>query len=182
MEESTSTTPRNNTVVIVLIALIVLLAGVIAYFLLSDSDSGSDAAAPAAASATDVETSAAMPAMTTEDEFDPATATRVVEGVTPEQHVEKYFDAVLAGDYETAYAMLPTSKQESYGSVDAFSEQLTGYGMTDYSHDPAVEQGEETQVTATAVMPGGSFQYLWTFVKDGESWLVKARTLPGMGG
>jgi hypothetical protein len=31
-------------------------------------------------------------------------------------------------------------------------------------------------------MPGGAFQYLWTFVKDGDGWLVKSRTLPGMGG
>ena len=117
-----------------------------------------------------------------EAEFDPANATSVAEGTTPEQHVTQYFDAVLAGDYDTAYAMLPMSKQESYGSVEAFSEQLTGYGMTEYGIDSSTEEGDEAQVTATAVMPGGSFQYLWTFVKDGDGWLVKARTLPGMGG
>lgn len=185
MEETTGTTPRNNTVTIVLIAIIVLLAAVIGYFLLGDR--GADTTTPAAAPATEAPAAGAvppagMPSTTTEAEFDAATATKVAAGTSPEQHVTAYFDAVLAGDYDTAYAMLPTSKQESYGSVDAFGEQLTGYGMTEYTIDSAVEEGEEAQVTATAVMPGGSFQYLWTFVKDGEGWLVKARTLPGMGG
>ncbi len=183
MEETAGTNPRNNTVTIVLVAIIVLLAAVIGYFLL-----GNDAAdTPAATSPAPADTAASsgmtgMPSTTTEAEFDPATATEVAAGSTPEQHVTAYFDAVLAGDYATAYAMLPTSKQESYGSVEAFGEQLTGYGMTEYTIDSAVEEGEEAQVTATAVMPGGSFQYLWTFVKDGEGWLVKTRTLPGMGG
>lgn len=184
MEETTGATPKNNTVMIVLIAIIVLLAAVIVYFMFgqgTDDTADQPAATATEPAPTDAAPPAGMPGMTTEEEFDPATATTVAAGTTPEQHVTEYFDAVLAGEYDTAYAMLPTSKQASYGSVDAFSEQLKGYGMTEYTIDSAVEEGEEAQVTATAVMPGGSFQYLWTFVKDGESWLVKARTLPGMG-
>ncbi|MHB1016565.1 MAG: hypothetical protein ACYC2X_01555 [Coriobacteriia bacterium] len=183
MEETTGATPKNNTVMIVLIAIIVLLAAVIVYFMFTGAPAaeptGTTTEAPAT---TEVAPPAGMPGTTTEAEFDPATAVKVAEGTTPEQHVTKYFDAVLAGDYTTAYAMLPTSKQESYGTVDAFTEQLKGYGMTEYTIDSALEEGEEAQVTATAVMPGGSFQYLWTFAKDGDGWLVKARTLPGMGG
>ncbi|MHB1136887.1 MAG: hypothetical protein ACYCXR_04215 [Coriobacteriia bacterium] len=184
MEETTGATPKNNTVMIVLIAVIVLLAAVIVYFMFGqDTNETANQPAPAATepAPTDAVPPAGMPGATTEAEFDPATAVKVAEGTTPEQHVIQYFDAVLAGEWDAAYAMLPTSKQASYGNVDAFSSQLQGYGMTEYTIDSAVEEGEEAQVTATAVMPGGSFQYLWTFVKDGESWLVKARTLPGMG-
>jgi len=187
MEETTPTAPSTNkTVTIVLIAIIVLLAAVIAYFLLSGNN-GTAADQPAASGTASTDTGDATPPAgmsgTTEAApFDPATATKVAEGTTPEQHVTVYFDAVLAGDYATAYAMLPTSKQQSYGTADAFGEQLKSYGMTEYTIDSAVEEGDETQVMATAVMPGGSFQYLWTFVKDGDSWLVKSRDLPGMGG
>lgn len=183
MEETTGTTPRNNTVMIALVAVIVLLAAVIVYIVLNGTSGTTvePAATPTEAPVTDAAAPSGMPGTTTEAEFDPATATKVAAGETPEQHVTKYFDAVLAAEYDAAYAMLPTSKQASYGNVQAFSDQLKGYGMTEYSIDSAVEEGEEAQVTATAVMPGGSFQYLWTFVKDGDGWLVKSRTLPGMG-
>ncbi len=186
MEETTPTAPSTNkTVTIVLIAIIVLLAAVIAYFLFSGNN-GTAADQPASTGTASTDTGnatppAGMPGTTEAAPFDPATATKVAEGTTPEQHVTVYFDAVLAGDYATAYAMLPTSKQQSYGTADAFGEQLKSYGMTEYTIDSAVEEGDETQVLATAVMPGGSFQYLWTFVKDGEGWLVKSRDLPGMG-
>lgn len=185
MEETTSTTPKNNTVMIALIAVIVLLAAVIVYIVLSNG--AAETTTGPAVDATDAPAAEAppaqgMPGAAPEEAFDPATAVKVAEGTTPEQHVTMYFDAVLSGDFADAYALLPTSKQASYGSVEAFSEQLTGYGMTEYTIDSAVEEGEGAQVKATAVMPGGSFQYLWTFVKDGESWLVKTRTLPGMGG
>lgn len=185
MEETTSTTPRSNTMMIALIAVIVLLAAVIVYIVLNNGAAGT-ATEPVAtgteAPATDAAAPpAGMPGATAEPEFDPATATKVAADVTPEQHVTTYFDAVLAEDFEKAYALLPTSKQASYGNVQAFTDQLKGYGMTEYTIDAATEEGGEAQVTATAVMPGGSFQYLWTFTKDGEGWLVKARTLPGMG-
>lgn len=186
MEETTTTAPNTNkTVTIVLIAIILLLAAVIAYFLLNgDSGTTTDQAVGTGSASTTMGTAGApagMPSTVETGPFDPTTATKVAEGTTPEEHVKVYFDAVLAGDYATAFAMLPTTKQKSYGTADAFGEQLKSYGMTEYKIDSAVEEGEEFKIMATAVMPGGSFQYLWTFVKDGDSWLVKARDLPGMG-
>jgi hypothetical protein len=117
----------------------------------------------------------------TETAFDPATATKVAASVTPEDHVKQYFDAVVAGDYATAFALLPKGKQDEYGSQEAFAKQLTGYAVQGYTIDDSTEADGEAQVTATATMEGGSFQYLWTFVKDGDTWLVKSRALPGMG-
>lgn len=184
MEESTGSTASNRTLTIALAVIVIALAAVIAYLVMggSDSETPGGVAAESTGTANAVtETTPTMPGAT-EAEFDPKTATKVAQGMTPEKHVSTYFDAVLAGDYEKAYAMLPRDKQESYGSVESFGEQLAAYGMTEYKIESVVEEGDETQVTATAVMPGGSFQYLWTFVKDGDGWLVKSRTLPGMGG
>lgn len=184
MEETHSTAAGNRTVTILLIVVVVLLAAIVVYLVFSGSgatsaDDGATGTAVSGEATADVPSG--MTGSTEEAEFDPATATRVAAGMTPEQHVSAYFDAVVAGDFEGAYALLPAAKQQEYGSLDAFSEQLKGYGITSFTIDSVVEEGDETQVTATATMPGGDFQYLWTFVKDGEEWLVKSRTLPGMG-
>jgi len=184
MEETPRTAAPNRTVTILLVVVVVLLAAIVVYLVVSGSGSTS-ADDGATATAVPGEATSSVPSgmtgPTEEAEFDPATATRVAVGMTPEQHVSAYFEAVVAGDYEGAYALLPTAKQQDYGSLEAFSEQLNGYGITGFTIDSVVEEGDETQVTATATMPGGDFQYLWTFVKDGEEWLVKSRTLPGMG-
>ncbi|HAL29640.1 MAG TPA: hypothetical protein DCP20_02850 [Coriobacteriia bacterium] len=184
MEETPSTTAPNRTVMILLVVVVVLLAAIVVYLVLSGSGSTS-ADSGATGTAVSGEAAASMPSGMTgsaeEAEFDPATATRVAAGTTPEQHVTAYFDAVVEGDFEGAYALLPVAKQQDYGSLEAFSEQLNGYGITGFAIDSVAEEGDQSQVTATATMPGGDFQYLWTFVKDGEEWLVKSRTLPGMG-
>ncbi len=178
--ESTAA-PKNKSIVILLVVIIALLAAAVAYFVLADKGSTDTTTTPGTSTTeAPVTPPAGMPGSTTPTEFDPATATVVAAGLTPEQHVTTYFDAVVAGDYPAAFKMLPAAKQAEYGDEAAFASQLTGYGITSYAIDGVVENGDETEVTATAVMPGGNFSYLWTFVKDGENWLVKSRTLPGM--
>jgi hypothetical protein len=184
MEETNGTAAAPNRMILILLVVIVALLGVIiAIVVLGGNDTpATDTAADANFTGTGTSTGMGTSTGTSaEVAFDPATATRVAAGLTPEQHVATYFDAVVAGDYATAFAMLPTSKQAEYGDEAAFAEQLAGYGVTDYAIDDVTEADGETQVIATANMPGGAFQYLWTFVKDGEEWLVKSRTLPGMG-
>ncbi len=180
--ESTESTaaPKNKSVMILLVVIIVLLAAVVAYFVFADKGTtDTTTTTDTSTTETSVTPPAGMPGATT-TEFDPATATVVAAGLTPEQHVTAYFDAVVSGDFSTAFAMLPTAKKTEYGDEAAFASQLTGYGITSYTIDSVTENGDETEVTATAVMPGGNFQYLWTFVKDGDKLLVKSRTLPGM--
>ncbi len=179
MEENTGTTAApNRTVMILLGVIVLLLLAIVAFFLLG----GNKTESPVSPAATEAPAaSTGMPSTAPEAEFDPATAIKVAAGQTPEQHVSAYFDAVVAADYTTAFALLPTSKQASYGDEAAFTSQLTGYGITAYTIDSATEEGDTAEVLATATMPGGAFQYLWTFVKDGDSWLVKSRELPGMG-
>ena len=176
MMEETNTAP-NRTVLILLGVIVLLLLAIVAFFVL---DNGNDGTTTTTTGETTGTATTGMPATTASGPFDPATATKVPAGETPEQYVTKYFDAVVAGDFQTAYDRLPADKKAAQ-DVNAFSSQLTGYGVSAYTIDSATEEGEEAQVTATATMAGGSFQYLWTFVKDGEGWLVKSRTLPGMG-
>ncbi len=187
MEETTSTTAGpNRTVLILLVAIVVLLAAIIAIIVLKGGAADTAGTDPnllgTGTTGTGTTGTGTMgTGTTTEVPFDPATATRVAAGQTPEQHVAAYFDAVVAGDFASAYLMLPTAKQAEYGDEAAFTDQLTGYGVTAYTIDNVTEADGETQVLATATMPGGAFQYLWTFVQENGEWLVKSRTLPGMG-
>lgn len=170
--EETNAAP-NRMILVLLGVIVLLLAGIVAYFVFfSGNATTPETNAPAATPP------AGMGAAPTE--FDPATATRVAEGETPEQHVVAYFEAVLAKDYTTAYNRLPADKKAAQDEA-SFGQQLEGYGVGSYKIDSAVENGDTAEITATASMSGGEFQYLWTFVKDGDSWLVKSRTLPGMG-
>jgi hypothetical protein len=179
MEETTGTTTApNRTVIILLAVIVVLLLGIVAYFLFFANGSGSDTVTTDTGAA-DTGTTG-MTGTTTPAEFDPAVATQVPAGETPEQYVSAYFEAVVAGDFQTAYDRLPADKKAAQ-DVTSFGEQLKGYGVTAFTIDNVAEEGDEAQVTATATMPGGAFAYLWTFVKDGDGWLVKSRTLPGMG-
>lgn len=112
--------------------------------------------------------------------YDPATAARVAEGKTPEEHVKAYFDAIVAGDYATAFALLPTDKREATTEAD-FAAQLQGYGINGYSMGATTEAAGDTIIQATANTPMGSFTYIWTFAQADGEWLVKSRELAGMG-
>lgn len=190
MEESTEkvgSAAPNKTTTLLLAVIAVLLVAVAVILFVNQSGSNN----PGTPATTDTGATAGgtggMPSgmggsgSTAEVPFDPATATKVEAGKGPEDHVKAYFDAVVAGDYTAAFAMLPTSKQAEYGSEQAFSDQLKSYGIESYTIDDVTETDTESQVTASASMAGGAFQYLWTFVKEGDSWLVQSRTLPGMG-
>ena len=112
--------------------------------------------------------------------FDVATAVKVAEGVTPEEHVKTYFEALVKDDYPTAYKLLPLDKQAAQDEA-TFAKQLGDYDVQSFKIDDAKTTDTGAEITATATMAGGDFQYLWTFVKDGDTWFVKSRTLPGMG-
>lgn len=172
MEESTAKSPNNRAIVIVLAVIAVLLVAVIAYMAFGNKAANEPATTTPAAG-----TDTAAPAAT---EFDPATATRVPDGETPETFVAGYFDAIVAGDFQAAYDRLPLDKKTSYGDVDTFGAQVKAYGVTGYTMGEITESGDETVVNAAASMPGGNFNYIWTFVKDGKSWLVKSRELGSM--
>jgi hypothetical protein len=175
---------RQNRTTVILLGVIALLLIVVAAILLTqggDKTPGSPTGNAGGGNTSSNTTGTTMPGTgTTPQPFDPATATKVPAGETPDEYVKKYFEAVLAGDYAAAYERLPADKKAAQDQA-SFAEQLKGYGISAYTIDDVSEKGDEAQVYATATMAGGSFQYLWTFVKGGDGWLVKSRTLPGMG-
>lgn len=112
--------------------------------------------------------------------FDPGKATKVPEGVTPEEFVKAYYEDVAAGRYAEAYKRLPLEKQQSYGDSGSFERQLKAYGISGYEMEKPQSAGDEISIVAWQQTPNGSFGYKWTLVKEGDSWLVKSRVQAGM--
>lgn len=124
---------------------------------------------------------AGMGAATTEPaEFDAKTATAVPAGTTPLDFVKAYHEAVAAGEYETAYKMLPVDKQASYGDAAAYAEQVSAYGITGYELGEPTEEGDTFSISATQITPQMPIAYTWTFKKVGDDWFVASRTMGGM--
>ena len=110
-------------------------------------------------------------------EFDPATAP-VVEGQTPEEYVNAYYQACQDGKYAEAYKMLPTATQAYYQSEAGFQSTLEGYGITAFSVEAQKESGDTITVVGAQTAQGMEFPYTWTFVKgENGTWLVKSRAM-----
>jgi hypothetical protein len=167
----------DKTLVYILGAAVVLLA-VIAGVLIFR---GSPTAAPVDTTGTQTQPPATMnPAPSASiAPFDPKTATKVVGD--PKNHVNKYFDAIMKGDFATAYKLLPTDKKVSYGTEAAFATQLKSYAAKSYSPPVASVSGDTETVTATLQTPQMSFTYVWTFVKYKGAWVVRGRAIGNMG-
>jgi hypothetical protein len=115
------------------------------------------------------------------EEFDPATAPIVPAEQTPEEYVNEYYQLSQDGEYDTAYLMLPTATQAYYGDSSGFAQTLQGYGVSGFSVEPQVEEGEAIKVVGVQDAQGMQFAYEWVFVKgDDGSWLVQSREMAGM--
>jgi len=104
------------------------------------------------------------------------TATVVPADETLEQFMGGYFDAVISGDYEAAYEWLPADKRAEQ-DLESFSASLEGYGITGYSIDGVFSSETTAQVLVTASMPAGTMEYVWTFERSGEDWVLVSRGL-----
>lgn len=92
----------------------------------------------------------------------------------PTQLVGSYYDAVIAGDYAKAFAVLPEEKQAGWGDVTAFGEAIGGYGITAYTFsDARVDSSDGTTViTVTATTVAGDFSWEWRLKKQGTRWVA----------
>lgn len=114
-------------------------------------------------------------------QFDEATAPKVPADQTPEQYVNQYYQATLDGDFDTAFVMLPTATQASYGDSASYAAQLQGYGITGFSVEPQVEQDGTIYVVGTSETPQMPISYTWTFVQGADgTWLAADRQMGGM--
>ncbi len=171
----------NQKMIIALLGVVAVLLAVIVGVLVFRSPAvpNVDTSALPSQSPSTPGTSTGMPSAAPSGPFDPAKATKV-DG-DPKSHVEKYFKSIVDKDWTTAYKLLPTDKQASYGSADAFGQQLASYGATGYKMGTSSAQGDNETVQASLTTSGGSFTYVWTFVKYKGAWVVKSREIGGMG-
>ncbi len=167
----------NNKMLVALLGVVAVLLAVIVGILIFKSPSAATAPVtsnPAATNPTPQPTTPAGP-------FDPARATKVPAGMSPAAFVENYFKAIVKADYATAYNMLPVDKKQSYGSADAFGTQLKSYKASGYTMGKTSTSGKDVTVEATLKTPSAPFGYTWTLEKYNNGYVVKSRTLSGMG-
>lgn len=109
--------------------------------------------------------------------FDPATATKVPDGMTQKEFVVQYHEYVVAKDYAKAYALLPAGSKAAYGSESAFAAQLTEYNVTGYEIGQT-EEAEDTYMIAAAMKTSQvNVAYVWTFKQVDGQWYAAQRDL-----
>jgi len=175
----------QKQIVIGLVVIAALLAAIVGVLIWQNSSNNVPAPTATATDTGAVDTAASdtasgMPpanATAPAAEFDPATAP-VVEGQTPEEYVNAYYQACQDGKYAEAYAMLPTATQAYYQNEAGFQSTLEGYGITAFSVQPQQEAGDSITVVGAQTAQGMEFPYTWTFVKgENGTWLVKSRAM-----
>jgi hypothetical protein len=178
---SDTATLQPNKTILILLAVVVVLLLVIVGIVVAGSG-GEDVpsptastADPAAGGAVGQPTGVAPPAA----DFDPTAATQVPADTTPEDFVAAYYEAVLAGDFEDAYYRQPVAKQTD--GVDAFAQQLQGYGIVGYEITASSEDGDQYVVVADQQTGQfGTFENQWVFLDYEGAWVVQDKAVTGM--
>ncbi|PKQ38026.1 MAG: hypothetical protein CVT59_05435 [Actinobacteria bacterium HGW-Actinobacteria-1] len=90
-------------------------------------------------------------------------ATRIVAG---------FYDAVIAGDYAKAFAVLPKENQDGWGDAATFGETIAEYGIEGYLFsDVRLDSNNDAMVIiATASTVGGDFSWEWRLEDHGGKW------------
>ncbi len=95
------------------------------------------------------------------------------EGVSPEEHVRKYFDAYVAKDFEAAYNLQPAVNKAKQ-TKDEFTTQRGGFPISDYNVLPVSEQDGQQVVDVEYDLGEqyGIWVSSWMFTKDGSNWVA----------
>lgn len=104
--------------------------------------------------------------------FDPAAAPLVPADLTPDTYVTLYYDRVMAGDFENAWAMLP--KEASAQTMADYLILLSGYEPEGYFVTDVVE--DEAGTTVSALQFGAdnrSYTTTWAFVATDKGLALK---------
>jgi hypothetical protein len=112
-------------------------------------------------------------------EFDAKTATKLPAGMTPEQALKAYNEAIMANKFDSAYALLPLAQKTSYGTPDAMGTQIKQYGITGYKIGTPVTNGSDVTIVAQQDTPAMNITYTWTYTKVNGQWFLKSRTMGG---
>ena len=182
MTEKTQQVDNQQTLVYALIAIAVLLAIIVVFMILRPA--GTSSTLTGAAGSSTAPSSTQLPAAMTkpvEVPFDPKTATKLPAGTTPDVQLKSYSDAVMAGKFDAAYAMLPLASQKAYGSATSMGSQIKAYGVTGFKQSAPQVSGSDTKITLEEDTAQMNVSYTWTFTKVGNDWYVKDRTIAGGG-
>lgn len=165
----------NSTMTIALIVVVLVLGAVVAYLYIQRSDQNAPTQPVADTAAQTQASTSGMAVQEDTTPFDPATATKVPEGQSPEEYLNVYFEACEAGDWQTAFDMLPLGKKTSYGDADSFGAQLSGYGIS--AHEITEQSASDTEAVFIGAMTtsAGKMGYPWTFVNVDGTWYLKTR-------
>jgi hypothetical protein len=169
----------SRTVMLLAGAVVLLLIAFVAVVVLNTG--AFTVQGPVTTSATTVPTSTSNPGMASSANatFDPATATKVPAKQEPKAFVSGYYQAILDKKWDAAFKMQPKASQS--GTVADFQSTQEMYGMTAFSiFSDTTGSTDATVVVRQDLGTNGIWNATWTFAKDGETWLVKARKV-GMG-
>ncbi len=100
--------------------------------------------------------------------------TLVPEGMSPDEFVKKYYDAVVKKDYQTAYEMQPASKKASAG-LDTFKSTQESYGISSFAVNAVEVQGDSATVKASLNLGQyGTWTSIWQFSKKNGRWIAES--------
>jgi hypothetical protein len=175
---------QNNsqqTMVYALVAIAVLLAAIVGFMIYQRT-----AAIPAPTAATTTTTApsamtggSTSTAVVAPADFDTKTATKLASGMTPEQALKAYNEAIMANKFDKAYELLPLAQKTSYGTPDAMGTQIKQYGITGYKIGKPVTNGSDVTIVAEQDTPAMNITYTWTYTKVDGQWFLKSRTMGG---
>lgn len=114
---------------------------------------------------------------TQEEQTDVGPPTYIAEGVTPAQHVEKYYQTYKEQNWEEAYALQPASSK-ARETLEAYIQSHQTMPLNGFTvGKPSEETDGVVTIEATLELggDGGGMNWatLWTFKKDGKKWIAE---------
>lgn len=95
--------------------------------------------------------------------------------------VADFHEALVRGDYNSAYPLLPEDKRIAYGGAAAFAEQVGAYGITGYKIlESRMDADGAAVIRSSIVTANGDFGYEWHLELQGGSWVAVSRETTGM--
>jgi hypothetical protein len=172
---------QQQIIVYALVAIAVLLIIIVGVMVYNNMNSvpaptASSTAAPDAAAQS---IAGQMPSPAAPVEFDTKTATKLPAGMTPETALKTYMEDVLSKKWKEAYALLPLAQRNSYGSADAYGQQVAAYGISGYELGKPQSAGTDVTIVSTQKTAQMNISYTWTFTQKDGTWYAKSRAMGG---
>ncbi len=94
--------------------------------------------------------------------------------------VESFHAAVMSGEYDRAWALLPEEKRVATSAED-FAAQLEGYDITGYRILGSWQDGDDSVTVQSEFDAAGStFGYTWRVERVEGEWVAVSREITGM--